>query len=208
MKQNSNAKHIDYHDIRIPDFIARHIEGVPEFDTQILKVNSDREIRSQPIRNGFIYKYKVNGCRLNKQEFMEFHIFFISRRGMKKSFRLFDYGDHRIERQVLVDGSASTSKIQLIKVYSDGKFSFSRKITKPIGKTIKLFVDGRDFSDYLLDETSGIITLKRTLGKTEVLSGTVDFDVEVRFGSDSYDYRIAKDGSVLIDKLELIEVCR
>jgi uncharacterized protein (TIGR02217 family) len=190
----------NFHDILLPDFIAIHLKGGPNFATSIASSMSGREIRISD-REYSIQRYNLSGARLSFEQFNIFNCFFRNRKGKNYSFRAKDYADFQLNNQMLRNQGATTRHVEIFKIYEDNIGGYFRRITTLCPSTIMLNIAVQD-----IDYINGIITLNRPLAPEENLIINAEFDVAVRFCSDEFKYSFCQDGSVLIDELELQEV--
>lgn len=194
-----------FHNVYLPHFLAVHAKGGPSFSTSHVITASGREVRNSDRYNA-IQEYVIDGCRLGKEQFVEFNSFFRARMGKRFSFRLRDYADCLLKDQVIGVGDGQIIKFQIYKTYHSDINAYRRRITKIDSNHLDITLDDIRI-DPVVDYNSGIITLSRPLihSKELILRNGV-FDVEVRFVSDEFKYHIHQDGSVMIDNLGLIEV--
>ncbi len=194
----------NYHNVRLPDFISIHASGGPHFFTKIATTNSARELRLCE-RDFAIHKYVVKNCLLSTKKFYQLNSFFRARYGMKYSFRFKDYSDFKVENQLL-HANNSFKKFALIKSYNNEGFSCFRKITKAIENSIQIFIDDQAL---LLNwhYSNGFIILTEPLEAQQRLTASFEYDVNTRFCHDYFDYKYNDDGTVLIDNLQIVEVC-
>ncbi|GAB4164477.1 MAG: DUF2460 domain-containing protein [Rickettsiaceae bacterium] len=194
-----------FHNINLPHFIEVFAVGSSEFSTSCAVSMSGREIRSSdsvvPRR-----KYTLKGCRLSLAQFEAFNSFFIARAGKRFAFRLKDHFDFSVKKQIIASGSDGETKIQLHKIYPDELQPHARKITKPKGQTIKLWINQTELDLQEVDTCLGVITLPGPLGKGDVLVASFEFDVPVRFANDHFNYSFNTDGTISLDDVDMVEV--
>ena len=155
-------------------------------------------------RDFAICKYIVKNCLLDTKKFCQLNSFFRARYGMKYSFRFKDYSDFKVENQLL-HSDDSFKKFALIKTYDNEGFSCLRKINKAVEKSIQIFIDNEPL---LLNwhYANGFIILSEPTNAQQKLTASFEYDVNVRFCHDYFDYKYNDDGTVLIDNLQIIEV--
>ncbi len=71
---------MNFHDIRMPEFIETFAVGKPEFATSCAMTLSGREVRNLD-REYARQRYLIKNCRLSSFEFEQFSSFFRARRG-------------------------------------------------------------------------------------------------------------------------------
>jgi uncharacterized protein (TIGR02217 family) len=196
---------MSFHHINLPHFIEIFAVGVSEFSTSCAVSRSGREVRSSdsitPRR-----KYILKGCKMSLAQFEIFNSFFIARAGKKFAFLLKDHFDFFVEKQVIAVGTGTGNKIQLIKNYPDAFAPHFRKITKPRPQSLKLWINQQPVSGQEIDKNTGLVTLSEPLAKDAELVASFEFDVAVRFASDSFQYSFNADGTTSLDNVEMIEV--
>ena len=195
---------------RFPDVIAFSAVGGPGFSTNIITLASGYESRNinwTSSRYGYDLAIPVR----TQAEVDVINAFFRNARGKANGFRFKDYSDFSAIASSVM--SITTSSFQLQKVYTSGSETNSRIITKPVADTIQIFVGtqevGSGFSPgYVLDEETGIITFDDDPGGTVTWTG--EFDVPVRFDTDTLQWRVVDRGSegllYQVEQLPLVEI--
>lgn len=195
---------MSFHKIRIPNFISPFIICSPSFSTSIVQTNSGREIRSADHAEQ-ISKYMIKDCKLSLQQFEIFNGFFKARQGRKFSFLLHDLADYRVDNQLLEKTSHQTKTgYFLYKLYQDELVPIRKYITHPKDGTLKIFIDGNVIDGGFIFKDNEIQF--QIQAPEDQIYVSFDFDIEVRFNQDSFDYSFADDGSVSLSNIELIEV--
>nr|WP_253308570.1 TIGR02217 family protein [Rickettsia endosymbiont of Ceutorhynchus assimilis] len=195
---------MNFHNIRMPEFIEVFAVGKAEFSTSHVLTMSGREVRHLDRMNA-CQKYLIKDCRLSASEFNHFNSFFKARRGSNFAFRFRDYADYKVTGEVIAKDGGSQKQFVLSKLYDDPILPYSRAITKPVEGSINLYINNVK-TDYTADYTQGIITLPQTLELGQTLTADFIFDVAVRFKSDSFEYAYCSDGSIELSTIELTEV--
>lgn len=195
----------NHHDIRLPNFLAEHLEAVCEFSTSKLTMQGGEHFIK--LNNPYArHKYYLRNCRLNDSQFEEFQIFFKARRGRYFSFRLQDFADYKSNKQVIGIGNGINKEFKLTKIYDDGFAFYERKINLLNYESLELYNGGERILAFSFDQATSIISLPEVLKEKEQLIATFTFDVKVRFNSDSYKYVFNRDGSISLEELEIEEV--
>lgn len=194
-----------FHDTNLPKHIEVFAVGSSEFTTSLTSSMSGRESRNSdthfPRR-----RYTLKDCRLSLDQFELFNSFFKARAGRRFAFRLKDHFDYKVTKQVVAMGDGSTKSFQLKKIYKDKVSPYARVITRPIIKTIKIWCNDTLIQPESIDKNTGIICLNKAIQKDSKLIASFEFDVPVRFMHDSFQYSFNRDGTILLDNAELIEV--
>lgn len=96
--------------------------------------------------------------------------------------------------QVLIDSAVGgETTAQLVKSYTYGSMTMTRKITRPIAASVLVAKNGTPLAvdtDYTLDDTTGVITLTSALVATDSLSWGGQFHVPVRFDSNNLSIQL------------------
>jgi uncharacterized protein (TIGR02217 family) len=89
---------------------------------------------------------------------------------------------------VIGTGDGTTREFQLVRTYTRGSQSYSRKITLPVLNTVIITVDNLEVSDYTITRPGGLITFDVAPPNGDIIRAGFLFDVEVRFEDDlSFD---------------------
>jgi uncharacterized protein (TIGR02217 family) len=195
---------MNFHDIRIPEFIEVFAVGKPEFSTSYALTKSGREVRHLDRAHAH-HKYLIKNCRLSNVEFNQFNSFFKARRGSNFAFRFRDYADYKVLSGFIAKGNGKVQQFYLSKLYYDPILPYSRVITKPVENSINLYINNVK-TLYSVDYSQGVVTLPTALLENQVLTADFVFDVAVRFKNDSFEYSYCSDCSVAISDIELVEV--
>ena len=195
---------INFHDMQLPDFIHSYIIGGPTFDTSIIQSLSGRESR-YPNFAIAIYKYSIKNCRLSIDELAQLHTFFLNCKGAALGFRIKDYTDYQGINQLLEPEEHGSSIYHLYKHYTCGNRSYKRRITKPIRDTVHIFLNNHQLTSEV-DYVKGTVNIPLVPKNNDTVSANFEFDVPVRFCTDSLKYSYAKDGSILLEDIEIKEI--
>jgi len=203
---------------RFPTYVALGTGGGPEYATSIVEVNSGRELRKQRWsipRHRFQVGVGAKGST-ELDTLREFHHACLGR------FHGFRYKDHNDWKstQNMVDSvsdtdqtlgtgdSSAATEYQLIKTYTVGSLSLVRTITKPVSGTVVVSLDDvSQASGWSVDTTTGIITFTSAPGIGVVVKAGFEFDVPVRFESDSLTVQQISPGVEMatVGLIELLE---
>lgn len=193
------------HNIVLPGNISSCATGISEFSNNRVTTKSGHEICSeneQLIRR----KYLINECRLSIEEFEQFNIFFMARRGSRFGFLLKDHFDSQAVRQLIAKGDGQTNNYHLQKTYKDTISPYVRIIKYPYDRSVKLYINNKIYSDFQIEQETRQIILKQPLPSNADLLATFSFFIPVRFSCDSYKYRFHDDGSIILSDIEIQEV--
>jgi uncharacterized protein (TIGR02217 family) len=189
----------NFHNVKLPDFIAIHAVGGPVFATSCITTGSGRESRMLDHDHG-LQQYIISDCRLSRVEFEEFNSFFRGRRGQQYSFRMRDYADYEIKNQKITRLDESDIVLEIYKEYPDALNPYRRRITMLDQDSVLVNMPAE------VDCDRGLIILPDVLAPSQALCLSANFDIAVRFTSDVLKYHTHIDGSIIIDEIKLIEV--
>lgn len=205
---------MNFHEVRFPAGISFGSSGGVQRRTEIVTLVNGFEERNSPWAQSR-RRYDAGLGVRSLDDLAEVLAFFEARHGRLYGFRWKDWLDHRSslpsqsstpEDQVLTGGGATW---QLTKTYSDASASYARAITKPVQGSVRVAVDGLEISegaDFAVDLTTGIVTLAAPApGGAQVTAG-YEFDVPVRFDSDSVDVNLSGFEAGEIPSIPIVEV--
>jgi uncharacterized protein (TIGR02217 family) len=195
---------MNYHDVKIPNFIAICAKGGPCFSTKIASTNSGREIRILE-KEYSLQKYTIQNCLLNQNQFNEFNNFFRARFGRLYCFRFKDFADHNVEKMVIAEYPSNVTNFKFQKIYQNENFSYVRNIIRPIYGSLTVCINDIEIV-VQTDYQNASFTIDGPLRENEKLSISFQYDVNVRFCNDDFSYNYLSDGSIKIENLELVEV--
>jgi uncharacterized protein (TIGR02217 family) len=194
-----------FHNVKLPDWFSLFATGKLVYNTEVVTNFMGYELRNT-INNFSIQKYIIKNCLLSSEQFQEFSAFFRGRYGRKFSFRMRDFTDYQTLRAEKLLPIGNGNSYQLIKTYDDVLNPTRRIITKPIISTIKVASNDASIDEFTVDSLTGIITMDQSIENQDSLKAKFEFDVEVRFDNDSYEYSYRSDGAIMLSDIELIEV--
>jgi len=182
---------------RFPDIIAYGSSGGPEYRTRIAENEDGKETRNNR-RQTPKHKYNVGVGANTSEKLALLRDYFHAMLGRRNGFRFKDFNDYSTASHMglavtatdhilvgTVDGV--NDEFQLVKRYTVGSLELVRTIKKPVAGTILISIDDvtESPSNYTEDTTTGIITFNTPPSIGEVVKGGCQFDVPVRFTSDS-----------------------
>ncbi len=182
---------------RFPDDISYGSRGGPGWSTTVIETDSGAEARNQRWsypRHEFDVAFGVNTIVRMEALLSFFHVV----AGRAIGFRYKDWLDYkscaRSATPAATDcavgtGDGTTAAFQLKKVYTQGSYTRSRKILKPIAATVLIAVAGTVktvTTHYTLNDTTGVVTF--TAGNIptagQAVTAGFEFDLPVRFDTD------------------------
>ncbi len=202
-----------FHETRFPAAISFGSSGGIERRTEIVELVNGFEERNAPWARSR-RRYDAGLGVRSLDDLAAVLAFFEARRARLHGFRWKDWLDHKSSApsvdptpgdQVLPGSGTSR---QLVKTYADGPSSYERLIAKPVAGSVRIAVDGVELtpnSDFTVDETTGTVTLATDPGFATVTAG-FEYDVPVRFDSDTIDVNLAAFEAGDVPAIPIIEV--
>lgn len=208
-----------FHETRFPSAISFGSSGGPERRTEIVVLGSGHEERNTRWADSR-RKYNAGSGIKTLDDLHSVIGFFEERRGKLYGFRWKDHTDFRSSPplqsisdtdQMIGVGDGLKTAFQLIKKYGSVHAPYSRKITKPVEETLIIAVDNiakSPGSDFNVDATSGIITFPSGAipQAGEVVTAGFEFDVPVRFDTDSLKINMSRFNAGEIPDIPIVEV--
>jgi uncharacterized protein (TIGR02217 family) len=178
----------DFLEARLNDgLIVFGTTGGPTWKTSITQTNNGHEQRNA-VWSYPMSMYDFNDRMMLDDEASAFNQFFNAVQGSAVGFRFKDWLDYNDAGNGVVVRSVSTlgvASYQIFKAYTVGSRTVQRKISKPVASSVKVYVDGV-LTTASVDGTSGSVSLSDgAITSDTVLTWTGEFDVPVRFDSDS-----------------------
>lgn len=198
---------------RFPVNISYGSRGGPVWNTNIIIVDSGAETRNQ--RWSYPrHEYDVSYGIKEQSDLEDLLSFFHVVAGKAVGFRYKDHLDFKsckttatINSSDCVISSAAdgSTDYQIKKTYTQGAYTRSRKILKPISTSLLVSVNGSVTTAFTVDSTLGKINFTVAPTTGVVIKAGFEFDVPVRFDTDSLsinieDYHV---GSAQVPLIEL-----
>ena len=206
-----------FHEVRFPDNIARGARGGPERRTQIVELSSGDEERNASWANSR-RRYDVAYGIRRADDLAAVVAFFEARNGRLHGFRFKDWADYKSglpsqapgpQDQLIGDGDGATSVFQLVKRYSSGSQTWTRVITKPVAGTVRIALGGvEQTSGWSVDTTTGLVSFDTAPASGVAITAGYEFDVPVRFDSDTLDVTLDIERLGSITSIPLLEIRR
>jgi uncharacterized protein (TIGR02217 family) len=169
---------------RFPTDISYGSRGGPEFSTEIVELGSGHEQRNinwtYP-RERWDVAYGVK-TKAQLQTLIEF---FYAMQGRAYTFRFKNPDDFELTDQEIGTGDGSTTAFQIVKTYTYGGMTLTRKITQCHASLgiWSFYVDGVGAGG-VLDAATGIWTATTPPSSGAVVTCTGEFDIPARFDTD------------------------
>ena len=206
-----------FHEIRFPDNISRGARGGPERRTQIVGLASGDEERNASWANSR-RRYDISYGIRRADDLDAVVQFFEARNGRLHGFRFKDWGDYKSCRpsespaagdQSIGTGDGVQTVFQLVKRYTSGAQTWVRAITKPVAGTVRIALgDTPQPSGWTIDPATGLVAFAAAPGSGVTVRAGFEFDVPVRFDSDTLDVTIDIERLGSITSIPLLEIRR
>jgi uncharacterized protein (TIGR02217 family) len=206
-----------FHEVRFPDTISRGARGGPERRTQIVELASGDEERNASWANSR-RRYDVSYGIRRADDLAGVVAFFEARNGRLHGFRFKDWSDYKSGLpsnvpspldQPLGTGDGATSTFQLVKHYTSGAQEWTRTITKPVSGSVRVALGGvEQASGWSVETTTGLVTFAAPPGAGVAVTAGFEFDVPVRFDSDTLDVILDIERLGSITSIPLVELRR
>ncbi|MGY9046967.1 glycoside hydrolase family 24 [Puniceibacterium antarcticum] len=206
-----------FHEVRFPDNISRGARGGPERRTQIVEMASGDEERNgswADSRRRYDASYGIRKA----DDLAAVTAFFEARRGRLYGFRWKDWADYKsclpsvvtaATDQPIGVGTGAATAFQLVKLYTSGAQSWTRAITKPVAGTVAAALNGvTQITGWTINTTTGVVTFAAAPAPGAVITAGFEFDVPVRFDTDTLDVTLDFERLGSITSIPLIEVRR
>ncbi len=206
-----------FHEIRFPDNISRGARGGPERRTQVVELASGDEERNASWANSR-RRYDVAYGIRRADDLAAVVAFFEARNGRLFGFRTKDWADYKssLPSQAITPtdqkigiGNGSLRTFQLAKRYTSGAQTWVRTIAKPVAGTVRVALGVvEQMSGWTLDTTTGAVTFAAAPGNGVIVQAGFEFDVPVRFDTDTLDVTLDIERLGSITSIPLLEIRR
>ncbi|KAA2317406.1 TIGR02217 family protein [Pseudooceanicola sediminis] len=208
---------MSFHEVRFPTNLSFGAIGGPERRTDVVTLANGFEERNTPWQHSR-RRYDAGAAMRSLDDIELLIAFFEARQGQLHGFRWKDWTDHKsctpsqapaFDDQMIAIGDGVTQSFQLTKTYASGDQSYQRPICKPVGGTVRIAVAGIELSngaDFTVDTTTGVVSLTTAPAMSAAITAGFEFDVPVRFGSDSFQTSAASFGAGDVPDVPVVEV--
>ena len=149
-----------------------------------------------------LYRFQAGYAVKTRAVALQVYELFLAMQGRFGGFRVQDAWDYSSASDgvgtplatdhIIGTGNAVEVDFQLVKIYTKGGVSLSRKIKKPVAsKGVLIEVDGSPLTEgvgYTVDYTTGIVTFTGAPLNTHVITAGYEFDVPCRFDTDDLSH--------------------
>ncbi|CEG09656.1 hypothetical protein BN961_03086 [Afipia felis] len=188
-------------DIAFPPFVARGASGGPTFATNIVTLASGAEQRNVLWANAR-GRWNISTGIRTRAQMLEVIAFFHVAKGRGFSFRFRDWNDFQATEVPMQE--VTPTVWQLVKRYNVGGFEHVRTITKPLPGSVTIKIGGVPIVPTKIDHQSGRITFASAPDTAPTAS--FDFDVSVRFDTDSLPVQANAFDQQIVAQIDLVEV--
>lgn len=206
---------IPFHEVRFPTAIAFGASGGPERKTDIVALGSGHEERNSrwaDSRRRYNAGYGVKSL----DDLHAAIAFFEERRGRLYGFRWRDRADWKscapsgtpaATDQPIGTGDGATAEFQLVKTYGADHAPWVRTIAKPVAGSVLVAVDGTPLTEgWICDDTTGVVTFTTPPEEGAAITAGYEFDVPVRFDSDTLEINLSHFAAGDIPAIPLVEI--
>ncbi len=206
-----------FHETRFPTSLSFGALGGPERRTEIVTLANGWEERNSPWAQSR-RRYDAGLGLRSLDDLHDLLAFFEARRGQLHGFRWKDWADHKscapsaqpgpFDQQIGT-GDGATRTFQLRKGYVSGGVTSWRVIAKPVTGTVRVAVDGTAMPEgphWSLDASTGWVTFVSAPGAGATVTAGFEFDVPVRFDTDSIRVQVSTFQAGEIPSVPVIEV--
>jgi uncharacterized protein (TIGR02217 family) len=206
-----------FHEVRFPDNISRGARGGPERRTQIVELASGDEERNASWANSR-RRYDVAYGIRRADDLAAVVAFFEARNGRLHGFRYKDWADYKSSQpsqpvtptdQLIGTGDGIVTSFSLLKHYTSGAQAWARAIAKPVAGSVRIALDGvEQMSGWSVETTTGVVSFDTAPGAGMVITAGFEFDVPVRFDTDTLDVTLDIERLGSITSIPLLELRR
>jgi len=198
---------MSFDEIRLPSKIEFGAIGGPRFRTEVVVLGSGHEQRNAEW-SASRGRWDVAPGIQSSADLQAIIAFWYARQGRLRGFRFKDHTDFKVTGQVLIAAVAGgETSAQLVRDYTSGPRTYQRTITKPVAVTVQVYRDGLPLSS-TVDTTTGIVSFAPLVGGSPapVLTADFEFDVPVRFDTESLAIRQVTHARDAISSLPIVEI--
>lgn len=208
---------MNFHEVRFPAPLSVGSSGGPERRTEIVRLNNGFEERNSPWAHSR-RRYDAGLGVRSLDELAEVIAFFEARHGQLYGFRWKDWTDFKSCRpsgapspfdEPIGVGDGSVREFLLGKRYASGEIQYTRPIVKPVDGTVRVARGGVALAPgvgHSIDHTRGIVRFTTPPPQGSEITAGFEFDVPVRFDTDSISASLAGFAAGDIPSIPVIEV--
>lgn len=191
---------------QFPVDISYGSSGGPAYSTDVVVTQSGYEQRNINWEHARARYNVAHGVKTQSQ-LDTLIAFFRARKGRAHGFRFKDWADYQAVNQLLGEGDGAVTEFQLVKTYTSGAVSETRLIHKPVSGSVLVYIDSvLVTSGVSVDCNTGLITFTTAPADGAEIAADFEFDVPVRFATDTLDVRLENYGVFSWLEIPLVEV--
>ena len=203
-----------FDEVRFPENIDYGLTGGPEYSTDVIELFSGFEQRNQNWALGRS-RYTTSHPIKDAADIATLIAFFRARKGKARGFRFRDWSDYIAINQPIGTGDNTATIFQLTKSYTSGSVTEIRTCIKIVASgaqvtTVpKIYLSSilkTETVDYTLDYTTGLVTFASAPGTGVAITADFEFDVPVRFDTDTMQIRHEYGHEFYWENIALIEL--
>ena len=195
----------NFDEVLFPVNLSVGAAGGPEYRTQVVRAADGREVRTAldavPLR-----RYQAAAAIRSLDDTITLLTFFQARCGRLRGFRWRDPLDYAAIGSVIGMGDGVKTQFQLSKTYVSGATTTVRIITKPDASTLRLTLNGAPTSAYVLNASTGMLTMTSPPAAGVVVAADFEFHVPVRFDVDHLAIGVPGVSAAELPKITVVEV--
>ncbi|MDX5349979.1 MAG: DUF2460 domain-containing protein [Paracoccaceae bacterium] len=206
-----------FHEVRFPEAISRGARGGPERRTQVVELASGDEERNASWANSR-RRYDIAYGIRRADDLATVVAFFEARNGRLHGFRFKDWADYKsclpsqtpgpLDQQIGI-GDGTRTTFALVKRYTSGAQTWTRAITRPVAGTTRIALGGVEQAEgWAVDPISGFVTFAAPPANGAAITAGFEFDVPVRFDTDTLDVTLDLERMGSIPSIPLLEIRR
>ena len=193
-------------EVQFPSDISYGSSGGPEYATDIVASvggYEQRNINWQQARA----RYNVAHGVKTKAQLDALIAFFRARKGRAHGFRFKDWTDFQAVNETLGTGNGVQTQFQLVKRYVSGSVTDMRTIVKPVVGTVQVFRNAvLQTTGVSVNSATGMVTFVTAPTAGQVVTASFQFDVPVRFDTDTLSASLDAYGIHSWQDISLVEV--
>jgi uncharacterized protein (TIGR02217 family) len=195
-----------YDDVQLPDSIEQGAQGGPNFSTNIIELSSGREQRNRNWKYAKATYVIGYGTQYLDDDIYNVRDFFNARSGRWRSFAFKDFLDYSVTGQAIGVGDGTATEFYLVKSYTSGPTTYTRPISRPLSATLKIYFDDVEQASGWTLGALGLITFDTAPDADVVITSDFEFNVPVRFDTDTFSATLETFEAGEIPNLPLKEV--
>lgn len=206
---------MSFHEVRFPTRLSVGSVGGPERLTEVVTLANGHEERNTPWAHSR-RRYDAGVGMRALDDVSEVIAFFEARRGRLAGFRWKDWADYAsclpsesvdFDDQLIGVGDGTTTEFPLMKTYRSGEQSYVRPIAKPVDGTVRIGFSGSErMWGWTCDPATGIVVFATAPAAGVEVTAGYEFDVPVRFDTDSVLVSVASFEAGEIPDVPVVEV--